>query len=177
LDLSPTRPRHSVSKRKSYTNVAGANWLVGSVKRAISSSLGARSASLTAATKRKPVPDPTSYQSQATGISTSASPNDSDTRGIIPRRAASDAAFWKSKRGAQDWGEEDKAPGERGEDEEWDVEAAARNRVVQLMFTVPREQLRVVNADVDGASLVSYDGKAEREDAGMGMELDGNVGN
>ncbi|KAI9680519.1 MAG: hypothetical protein M1817_003959 [Caeruleum heppii] len=34
-----------------------------------------------------------------------------------------------------------------GADEEWDVEAAVERRVVQVMFTVPRERLRVVNAD------------------------------
>ena len=34
-------------------------------------------------------------------------------------------------------------------DDDWDVERAAENRVVQLMFTVPRQRLRVVNADDD----------------------------
>ena len=35
------------------------------------------------------------------------------------------------------------------EDEEWDVEAAVERRVVQVMFTVPRERLRVVNGEDD----------------------------
>ena len=39
--------------------------------------------------------------------------------------------------------------------EDWDVERAAENRVVQVMFTVPRGELRVVNTDVERASLVS----------------------
>ena len=38
---------------------------------------------------------------------------------------------------------------------EWDVEAAVEQRVVQVMFTVPREKLRVVNADIDALSLAS----------------------
>jgi hypothetical protein len=35
------------------------------------------------------------------------------------------------------------------DDEEWDIERAVENRVVQVMFTVPKEKLRVVNHDVD----------------------------
>jgi hypothetical protein len=35
------------------------------------------------------------------------------------------------------------------EDEDWDVEAAVERRVVQVMFTVPRARLRVVNAEVE----------------------------
>ncbi|KAF2085931.1 hypothetical protein K490DRAFT_58264 [Saccharata proteae CBS 121410] len=85
-----------------------------------------------------------------------------------PRRAASDASFWSSKRGSrawtddtlppspwrdrqreaaeEDWGGRESSP--QAEDEgEWDVEAASQNRVVQVMFTVPRQRLRVVNAD------------------------------
>jgi hypothetical protein len=138
-----------------------------------------------------------------------------------PRRAASDASFWRSRRGQQDWLEEEQdsrwrrtagddwgAPEdialaererqrqewrERGkllvniasDDEQlptprtpirsdqlgipataerpstpaseadWDVEAAVERRVVQVMFTVPKSKLRVVNADVDGSSLMS----------------------
>ncbi|KAI9848193.1 MAG: hypothetical protein M1837_000867 [Sclerophora amabilis] len=75
-----------------------------------------------------------------------------------PRRAASAGVmYWRSKQGAADWdaaatGERDAlnsspdratAPREEGD---WDVEAAVENRVVQLMFTVPKEKLRVVNA-------------------------------
>lgn len=136
-----------------------------------------------------------------------------------PRRAASDATFWKSRRGQQDWQEEvegqwtrnsgdnwgapeDIAHAERdrlrqewrergnllinltSEDElvtpptpivpnelgvakveqrpctpadegDWDVEAAVERRVVQVMFTVPKSKLRVVNADPDGSSILS----------------------
>ncbi|KAF2461569.1 hypothetical protein BDY21DRAFT_332552 [Lineolata rhizophorae] len=49
-------------------------------------------------------------------------------------------------------------------DEDWDVEAAVENRVVQVSFTVPRNnRLRVVNAEVDRVSLVSREDEAERE--------------
>lgn len=55
------------------------------------------------------------------------------------------------------------------EDDEWDVEAAVQKRLVQVMFTVPKEKLRVVN--VDSLSLLSKSdgdpgegsGEAERE--------------
>jgi hypothetical protein len=146
-----------------------------------------------------------------------------------PRRAASDASFWRSRRGQQDWLEdevesakwkrterdnwgapEDIAHAERerarqewrergkllvGDDEalptprtpitskqlgvptlesdgrpgtpaseaDWDVEAAVERRVVQVMFTVPKSKLRVVNADVDSRSLVSMAQEEDRE--------------
>jgi hypothetical protein len=143
-----------------------------------------------------------------------------------PRRAASDASFWRSKRGKQDWLDEELDPNdpsarwrrnsgddwgapedvalaeqerrkrewrersvlinlnddlptpltpikagdlgvpdaggrEKGrprtpmDEEDWDVEAAVERRVVQVMFTVPKSKLRVVNADVDHSSLLS----------------------
>jgi hypothetical protein len=140
-----------------------------------------------------------------------------------PRRAASDASFWRNKRGKQDWLEDEQDPTWRrtagdnwgapediamaererarqewrergnllvninnddqlptphapiGPDElgipfasssldrpctpaseaDWDVEAAVERRVVQVMFTVPKSKLRVVNADVDGSSILS----------------------
>ena len=76
-------------------------------------------------------------------------------------------AFWKHKRGARDWdgqeGESSSAPQKsltvrrkplpgqirevEHEDDDWDIETAVQKRVVQVMFTVPKEKLRVVNAD------------------------------
>ncbi|KAI1806125.1 hypothetical protein F4811DRAFT_167761 [Daldinia bambusicola] len=38
---------------------------------------------------------------------------------------------------------------EDDDDEEWDIEKAVEKRLVQVMFTVPREPLRVVNAEPD----------------------------
>jgi hypothetical protein len=46
---------------------------------------------------------------------------------------------------AQLTAEDDEA--ENDGDGDWDVEAAVERRVVQVMFTVPKEKLRVVNAD------------------------------
>ncbi|KAF1849718.1 uncharacterized protein K460DRAFT_324284 [Cucurbitaria berberidis CBS 394.84] len=139
-----------------------------------------------------------------------------------PRRAASDASFWRNRRGKQDWLDDEQDPTwrrnagddwgapediamaererqrhewrERGnllvntnidnddqlptprtpirpdqlgvpatEDRpctpasegDWDVEAAVERRVVQVMFTVPKSKLRVVNADIDRSSILS----------------------
>jgi hypothetical protein len=63
-----------------------------------------------------------------------------------------------------DWGDvpessvpkaEAEKPTPEDEREDWDIEEAAANRDVQVMFTVPKARLRVVNADVDKASLRS----------------------
>jgi hypothetical protein len=144
-----------------------------------------------------------------------------------PRRAASDASFWKSRRGQQDWlddeenttwkrtaGDDWGAPEdivlaererqrqewrERGKllvndgdelptpltpirsdqlgvpatddrpctpasEADWDVEAAVERRVVQVMFTVPKSKLRVVNADIDRSSLMSLPRDNSSED-------------
>jgi hypothetical protein len=82
----------------------------------------------------------------------------------IPQRSASAGAMlWRRRQGARDW-DYDTPPGAVSlgesralEDEDWDVESAVERRVVQVMFTVPKEKLRVVNAgpDGDGASIVS----------------------
>ncbi|KAH7389649.1 hypothetical protein DE146DRAFT_664889 [Phaeosphaeria sp. MPI-PUGE-AT-0046c] len=147
-----------------------------------------------------------------------------------PRRAASDASFWRSRRGEQDWLEdqedtkwkraagddwgtpEDVALAERerqrqewrergkllvninsdddqlptprtpirpdelgvsftdgrpttpASEVDWDVEAAVERRVVQVMFTVPKSKLRVVNADIDGSSVMSLARENSSED-------------
>ncbi|RDW64236.1 hypothetical protein BP5796_10738 [Coleophoma crateriformis] len=93
-----------------------------------------------------------------------------------PRRTVSaGATLWRRKQGRGDW--EDSAEGlsmtnttgrsatftdgtpprfnlpiDRGADadadDDWDIEKAVERRVVQVMFTVPKEKLRVVNHDV-----------------------------
>lgn len=87
-----------------------------------------------------------------------------------PRQVSSSGtAFWKHRQGAKDW-EDSATLGEssgtvrrrsqrpnkfeinediQNEDNasEWDIETAVQQRVVQVMFTVPKEKLRVVNAD------------------------------
>ncbi|KAI0111881.1 hypothetical protein F4814DRAFT_423904 [Daldinia grandis] len=62
------------------------------------------------------------------------------------------------------------AAAEEEEDEEWDIEKAVEQRLVQVMFTVPRERLRVVNAEPDMESgkdvtAVSPEIKAEQDTA------------
>ena len=89
----------------------------------------------------------------------------------LPRRAASTGAMlWQKRQGAKDWDiEGGPSPGEgvsSGENDEWDVESAVERRVVQVMFTVPKEKLRVVNQgpEGDGESILST-AKEERADA------------
>ncbi|KAF7877366.1 hypothetical protein EAF04_001048 [Stromatinia cepivora] len=95
-----------------------------------------------------------------------------------PRRTVSaGAALWRRKQGRGDWEDSEKLGAKRGrsnsfmngdrpniqgvraseavglvngidEDDEWDIERAIEDRVVQVMFTVPKERLRVVNHDV-----------------------------
>jgi hypothetical protein len=98
--------------------------------------------------------------------------------------------FWKHRRGAKDWeheehGESSSAPQkammvrrkpvpgqvskvDEFEDDDWDVETAVQRRVVQVMFTVPKEKLRVVNADQlsllsSNRSDIDRDEELERE--------------
>jgi hypothetical protein len=92
---------------------------------------------------------------------------------VEPRRTVSaGATLWRRKQGKGDWEDsaEDSSFGTAGrsntftgnltplgrefvdpaeEEDEWDIERAVQNRVVQVMFTVPKEKLRVVNHDVD----------------------------
>ena len=108
--------------------------------------------------------------------STSSSPVKSHYKeGGIPRRAASTGAMlWQKRQGAKDWDvggaeqkrEEDGAMDQNTNDEEWDVESAVERRVVQVMFTVPKEKLRVVNnaPEGDGESTLS----TEMKDVGEG---------
>ncbi|KAK4541260.1 hypothetical protein LTR36_008176 [Oleoguttula mirabilis] len=91
-----------------------------------------------------------------------------------PRRTVSDGGtLLRQKRGQRDWEDtqfpryrDDPDPGDWGEaarsptekheaEEDWDVEGAASKRDVQMMFTVPKARLRVVNADMDRMSMRS----------------------
>jgi len=51
---------------------------------------------------------------------------------------------------------------EDASDGDWDVEAAAQERNVQVMFTVPREKLRVVNAEERDLASLSDGGKSRQ---------------
>ncbi|KAI9888794.1 MAG: hypothetical protein M1814_006248 [Vezdaea aestivalis] len=70
---------------------------------------------------------------------------------------------WRQRKGARDWAQSHHESGGFGsvartqsgrtaassESGDWDIEAAAEQRVVQVLFTVPRERLRVVNAEAE----------------------------
>ncbi|ERT02552.1 uncharacterized protein SPSK_04813 [Sporothrix schenckii 1099-18] len=63
-----------------------------------------------------------------------------------------------------------------GKSDEWDVEKAVQNRVVQVMFTMPRaEQLRVVNAEVereeDEADIGSVSQSVDPHDYSINTDL------
>lgn len=74
----------------------------------------------------------------------------------VPRRAVSVSnSYLQLRRGPRDWAVDVpddyfSGRGEIGddEDEDWDVEAAAQGRLVQVTYTVPKAKLRVVNAGV-----------------------------
>lgn len=122
-------------------------------------------------------------------LSTSSSPTKQHHHGdeaSLPRRAASTGAMlWQKRQGARDWDVEcgpsgaekvgGHEPKEAEEEEEWDVESAVERRVVQVMFTVPKEKLRVVNRgpDGDGISMVSRDSSVKgigNGESGSGKE-------
>ncbi|KAH6685712.1 hypothetical protein F5X68DRAFT_16516 [Plectosphaerella plurivora] len=65
------------------------------------------------------------------------------------------AELLRRKQGRKAWDEKEgessgKRPDDRVEDD-WDIERAIEKRLVQVMFTVPKEKLRVVNADENEA--------------------------
>jgi len=61
---------------------------------------------------------------------------------------------------------------EDASDGDWDVEAAVQERNVQVMFTVPREKLRVVNAEERDLVSLSDGGKSRQ---GSEMSSSSNV--
>jgi hypothetical protein len=138
--------------------------LLGSLRRALNVvALGDRSFSLTSSAER--------YRDDPQSAASSPTKERSDRIGGTPRRAVSDGgALLRQKRGQQDWDEKDFAPYKDDPEDwgepkppiyreqleaEWDVEDAANRRDFQVMFTVPKSRLRVVNDDMDRASLRS----------------------
>ncbi|KAK3319366.1 hypothetical protein B0H66DRAFT_559330 [Apodospora peruviana] len=55
----------------------------------------------------------------------------------------------RRKQGREAWERGGTGPGPDEHDDEWDVEKAVEQRLVQIMFTVPKERLRVVNAEIE----------------------------
>ena len=150
-----------------------AGWM-GSLRRALNVvSMTDRSLSLTTSI--------TGYKDDVRSASSSPTKDRNGKTDTGPRRAVSDGgALLRQKRGQNDWSEkewlpyrDDPDPGDWGEprtssdkhqaEEDWDVEGAASNRDFQVMFTVPKARLRVVNDDMDRASLRSAsDGAVSR---------------
>lgn len=108
-----------------------------------------------------------------------------ETTEINDRRAVSSGAtFWRHKQGARDWEDgqlessgtirrrSSRVQREVDDDDiadDWDVETAVQQRVVQVMFTVPKEKLRVVNAD--NLSLISRSDTNASRDSVKGEEI------
>ena len=98
----------------------------------------------------------------------------------VQRSASAGSMLWRRRQGARDWDYEGSPTGPGSstahgpEDEDWDVESAVERRVVQVMFTVPRERLRVVNAGPpgDSSSIASVEDplidKGENNEEGRG---------
>ena len=172
----------SPSKNKPFSKNRSQGWL-GSIRKAFTSD------------DRVQSPSPT-----APSFSTSSdeqSPIHTHAGGIEPRRAVSaGATLWRRKQGKIDW--EDSAgqrsntfttsgpllagerpsvaspmAGERRSEDsdEWDIERAVENRVVQVMFTVPREKLRVVNQDVREEGSEEDFGDVVEKSAGVRSDI------
>lgn len=161
-DVGPSSPMQTHSRARGW---------MGSVRRALTG--GDRSESASPEHGSSASSSPTKYH---------------HSDGGMPRRAASASAMlWQRRQGAKDWdvegGRGDKSPGgcsgPRGDEDEWDVESAVENRVVQVMFTVPKEKLRVVNGapEGDAESILSKEVKEASEEAkekgkGKGRDVD-----
>ncbi|KAH7353455.1 hypothetical protein B0T11DRAFT_320459 [Plectosphaerella cucumerina] len=83
------------------------------------------------------------------------------------------AELLRRKQGRKAWDEkegssEGKRPDDKVEDD-WDIERAIERRLVQVMFTVPKERLRVVNADENEADYL------EEEAVLVDPEKDGDI--
>ncbi|KPI41252.1 uncharacterized protein AB675_8019 [Cyphellophora attinorum] len=151
-ETSPTKATREVkyTRTSSLTSRTGAMamGLLGSVKRVITGTGSVNVHDRVAAFENK---------------SGQTSPTKTD-RDESPKRPLSPSQeFWKGKQGPQDWGDASVSQStgtvrrkplpnnafrhSSGDAEEWDVESAVQNRVVQVMFTMPKEKLRVVNAD------------------------------
>ncbi|KKY17785.1 hypothetical protein UCRPC4_g05418 [Phaeomoniella chlamydospora] len=99
-----------------------------------------------------------------------------------PRRTASaHATFWRGRKGRKGWAD---TPGDSenpnipheterplapdDEEAEWDVERAVQDRLVQVMFTIPKSRLRVVNAhETDKLSISDVDFEGGENPNGM----------
>jgi hypothetical protein len=185
-DVFETPPESPVRERNVASSAPGKKALgwMGSMRRALTgaATAGGVRRRVEEYEQRNGHPNSTKDQPQMTEVDHSSS----------PRRAASaSATFWRGKKGAKDWdaeplspaivgpsssgtivrrkpvaGQAEALPVQEGDADEWDVEAAVEKRLVQVMFTVPKEKLRVVN--VDQLSLMSKSDVDPGEGQGQG---------
>ncbi|EME84465.1 uncharacterized protein MYCFIDRAFT_210886 [Pseudocercospora fijiensis CIRAD86] len=162
-------------------------WM-GSLRRALTAMSNERSFSLTSQNKQ---PVSTEEIEPRTSTSSPTRIRQKPLAGERPRRTVSDGgALLKQKRGQKDWQEEpttrDLDAGDWGEprssleakqaEGEWDVEGEASKRDVQMMFTVPKARLRVVNADIERASMRSAsDGAVSRKGSLANLKRENSV--
>lgn len=165
-EFPPQPPSPSKSKPRRSLSGNASHWL-GSLKRVFSN----------------PSPDPSSSdgahsrtrESLLDGSNASSTDFDAAAAGraLLARGAAR-----RRKQGREAW--EGSAGEFGGEGEEWDVERAVEQRLVQVMFSVPRAKLRVVNGEGEEGVLEggdsSSEGEEEVEGGGEGVWLRGGEG-
>ncbi|KAH8697160.1 hypothetical protein BGW36DRAFT_358965 [Talaromyces proteolyticus] len=155
---SPTRQPPTESKRNSLT------WM-GSLRKTMSNAKKAATGSMYSSSPDNSVLDP--------------APSPEPGPSSIPRRGSSaSVAHLQRRQGPRDWAVDGRVsrssfmslpPGDQhtddddpfGDEDDWDVEAAAEGRLVQVTYTVPKEKLRVVNAGV--ADRVAADNESDHE--------------
>ena len=182
--LLPTTTSTANGTSASNNSRRGPLGFLGSVKRALTGSAGTNAGG--GAVRRRVL----EYESRSSSSSPTKgyhyhSANSSPTREMAegspsngPNRAGSSAAaFWRGRKGRKDWddkissdgpsAEDDSRPSGELEDDEWDIERAVQDRLVQVMFTVPKERLRVVNVDQDRLSISDVDFEGGENAGGM----------
>ncbi|KAI9801418.1 MAG: hypothetical protein M1825_003397 [Sarcosagium campestre] len=173
----PESPTKSSSGKQAPPPRSQGGWM-GSVRRVLPSFVGNGTRSIGP-------PSPTSASSSPTRHSHRIEDVDDAPRRTLSAGSRS-SSYWRRKQGAADWDAQrlhnsgggngragtamsshGTAMTDDGDEGEWDVEAAVENRVVQVMFTVPREKLRVVNAGKESEDLDEDDAQDEEGRRGV----------
>ncbi|KAG8167123.1 hypothetical protein KVR01_002812 [Diaporthe batatas] len=136
--LAPGSPSKSKPPRRSW---------FGSLKRVFSAGAGSGSSN---------------GSSSRTGSPTHGRSSDYDVLGLGNLGLGGVGLLQKRRQGRSAWDEAGASAsgggqrtGESWEEDDWDIEKAVEQRLVQVMFSVPKDRLRVVNAD--NADLVSLE--------------------
>lgn len=180
-----TSPPESPSKAKAGATKPKAYELIGNVRRALT---GTRKG-----TPAKRHPSAAASMTPNVDRSLTATGSSSSYGSTLPRRAVSASAeLYRRKQGAKDWGASNNNNNRDSreillshtripksiprqtrlevsdDDEDWDVEAAAEGRRVQVTYTVPKEKLRVVNATAGDMDDFSEKSPSRRTSGGCG---------